>query len=177
AEAAADQQAADQAQKDGQGAKAEEAQGQALAAMQKALGGLQAADAAQAMQQAQSDLGNMAQKPAAGDMQKALSALQAQQAAMQAQLAKLTGEPTPGNEPPHPVTQDKSIQVKDPKESTELGASLKYGDKKAQGAAAAWQVGLAPQERATLANAGKERFPARYEQQLALYYQNLAAPK
>ena len=29
--------------------------------------------------------------------------------------------------------------------------------------------------RAALANAGKDKFPARYEQQLTLYYQNLAA--
>ena len=40
---------------------------------------------------------------------------------------------------------------------------------------AAWQVGLAPKEREALSTAQKDRFPTRYEQQLTLYYQNLAA--
>jgi hypothetical protein len=172
AEAAKDQAAADQAQAQGQGEKAEKAQDAAIAAMEKAEKALEAGqDAGQEMAAAEQALGQEDQKAAAGDEAKALAAMQAMQAAMQGQLAAKTGQ---GQEPPHKPDQDPHSKVKDPKELKTLTASLKYGATKTAGEAAAWQVGLAPAERDALTGAGKDKFPARYEQQLALYYQNLA---
>jgi hypothetical protein len=172
AEAAKDQQAADQAQAQGQGEKAEKAQDAAIAALEKALGAEQAADQAAAeMAAAEQALGQEEKGPAAGDEAKALAAMQAMQAAMQGQIAAKTGQ---GQEPPHKPDQDPHSKVKDPKELKTLTASLKYGQTKTAAEGAAWQVGLAPAERDALTGAGKDKFPARYEQQLALYYQNLA---
>lgn len=123
------------------------------------------------MAAAEQALGQEEKGPAAGDEAKALAAMQAMQAAMQGEIAAKTGQ---GHEPPHKPDQDPHSKVKDPKELKTLTASLKYGATKTAAEGAAWQVGLAPAERAALTGAGKDKFPARYEQQLALYYQNLA---
>ena len=172
-EAAQAQQAADQDQAQGQGEKAEKAQDAAIAALEKAVGAMQAADqAAQEMAAAEQALGQEQQKPASGDMQKALDAMKSMQAAMQGEIAAKTGQ---GNEPPHKPDQDPHSKTKDPKELKTLTASLKYGATKTAAENASWQVSLAPQEREALNGAGKDKFPARYEQQLGLYYQNLAA--
>ena len=100
---------------------------------------------------------------------------------LQQELAQKSGQPMPpkpgqgeSKEKPELVVQDKS-QTKDPKESDKVGAELKYGKQKDASGPAAWQVGLAPQEREALSTAQKDRFPTRYEQQLTLYYQNLAS--
>lgn len=140
-----------------------------------------AEQAEQAMEAAEKELGEMDQKPAAGEMAKALEAMKGLAQSLQQELAQKSGQPMPpkpgqgeSQEKPELVVQDKS-QTKDPKESDKLGADLKYGQKKDPSAAAGWQVGLAPKEREALSTAQKDRFPTRYEQQLTLYYQNLAA--
>ncbi len=185
AQAAADQAqaAAEQAQQQGQGEQAQQAQAAAEQAQQQALAAMAnsaSQQAQQAMQAAQQDLGQMAESPAAQDMQAALAALAQMQASMQEALSQKTGKPKPGKgkseseEPPQLVVQSES-QTDKPKEAKELGADLQNGEKREPAGPAAWQVGLPPKEREALSAAQKDKFPTRYERQLALYYQNLAS--
>ncbi len=151
----------------------------------------EAAEAAEkaeaAMKDAGSELGEQDKSEAAGEMKEALAALGELKAELAEQLAAATGAPKPGApKPPKPgegpdspmppqlVVQSKS-QVKDPKEPEQLGADLQNGEKREPAGPAAWQVALPPKEREALTAAQKDKFPSRYERQLALYYQNLAS--
>jgi len=156
-------------------------QGEAAEAAQKAQ---------EAMKEAGKELGEQDKGEAAKAEAEALAALGELKAELAEQLAAATGAPMPGEpgapKPPKPgqgpespmppqlVVQNQS-QVKDPKEPQQLGADLQNGDKREPTGPAAWQVGLPPKEREALSAAQKDRFPTRYERQLALYYQNLAS--
>jgi hypothetical protein len=117
-------------------------------------------------------------------MAAALAALAELKEGLAEQLAQATGAPEPkppmpgqGPESPMPpqlVVQNQS-QVKDPKEPQDLGSDLQNGEKRQPAGPAAWQVDLPAKEREALSAAQKDRFPSRYERQLTLYYQNLAA--
>lgn len=152
-----------------------------------------AQEAQEAMAEAAQELGQQDKGEAAEAQQEALAALNELKAELAEQLAEATGapmppmpgepgapkppKPGPGQESPMPpqlVVQNQS-QVKDPKEPEQLGADLQNGEKREPAAPAAWQVGLPPKEREALNAAQKDKFPTRYERQLALYYQNLAA--
>lgn len=143
-----------------------------------------AKEAQEAMAEAAQELGQQDKGEAAEAQQEALAALNELKSELAEQLAAATGAPQPkppmpgqGPEQPMPpqlVVQNQS-QVKDPKEAKELGADLQDGEKKEPAGPAAWQVGLPPKEREALNAAQKDKFPSRYERQLALYYQNLAA--
>jgi hypothetical protein len=144
-------------------------------------------EAQEAMAEAAQELGQQDKGEAAEAQQEALAALSELKQELAEQLAEATGapkppmpgqpKPGPGQEAPMPpqlVVQNQS-QVKDPKEAKQLGADLQNGDKREPAGPAAWQVGLPPKEREALNAAQKDKFPSRYERQLALYYQNLAA--
>lgn len=152
-----------------------------------------AQEAKEAMAEAAQELGQQDKGEAAEAQAEALAALGELKAELAEQLAAATGAPMPGQPgepgapkppmpgpgqdspmPPQLVVQSQS-QVKDPKEPKELGSDLQDGDKRDPTAPAAWQVGLPPKEREALNAAQKDKFPTRYERQLALYYQNLAA--
>jgi chemotaxis protein histidine kinase CheA len=146
-----------------------------------------AQEAQEAMAEAAQELGQQDQGEAAEAQAEALAALGELKAELAEQLAAATGAPMPGEPkppmpgqgpdspmPPQLVVQSQS-QVKDPKEPKELGADLQDGDKRDPAGPAAWQVALPPKEREALSAAQKDKFPSRYERQLALYYQNLAA--
>ena len=159
-----------------------------LAQLQPQGDAAKAAEKAEAaMKDAGKELGEQDKGDAAAAEQKALDALGELKAELAAELAAATGAPMPGAPkppmpgegpdspmPPQLVVQSQS-QVKDPKDPKELGADLENGAKREAPAPAAWQVALPAKEREALTAAQKDRFPTRYERQLALYYQNLAS--
>jgi hypothetical protein len=138
-----------------------------------------------AMKDAAKELGQQDKGDAAAEQKEALAALNELKSELAEQLAAATGAPMPpmppmpgqgpdAPMPPQLVVQNQS-QVKDPKDPQQLGADLQNGEKREPTGPAAWQVGLPPKEREALNAAQKDKFPTRYERQLALYYQNLAA--
>ncbi|MBA3700283.1 MAG: hypothetical protein H0W78_15670 [Planctomycetes bacterium] len=165
-----------------------------LAQLQPQGEAAEAAEAAQeAMAEAAQELGQQDQGEAAEAQAEALAALGELKAELAEQLAAATGAPMPpmpgepgapmppmpgegpdSPMPPQLVVQSQS-QVKDPKEPEQLGSDLQNGEKREPAGPAAWQVALPPKEREALTAAQKDKFPTRYERQLALYYQNLAA--
>lgn len=149
--------------------------------------------AQEAQKEAAQELGEQDKAEAAGEMKEALAALEELQQGLEQQLAEATGapmppmpgqpgqpkppgQPMPGEEPPQLVVQNQS-QTVDPKEPKELGSELLDGEKNNDQGTSTWQVDLPAKERETLTSAQKDRFPTRYERQLTLYYQNLAAGK
>lgn len=151
-----------------------------------------AQEAQEAMAEAAAELGQQDQGEAAEAQAEALAALNELAGELAEQLAAATGAPMPpmpgepgepmppmpgpgeSPMPPQLVVQSQS-QTKDPKEPEQLGADLQNGAKRDPAGPAAWQVALPAKEREALNAAQKDKFPTRYERQLALYYQNLAA--
>lgn len=151
-----------------------------------------AQEAQEAMAEAAQELGEQDKGEAAEAQAEALAALNELKSELAEQLAAATGAPMPpmpgapgAPKPPMPgpgespmppqlVVQSQS-QTKDPKEPEQLGADLQNGEKREPAGPAAWQVALPPKEREALSAAQKDKFPTRYERQLALYYQNLAS--
>lgn len=119
----------------------------------------QADKAKQKMDQAQQDLAQMLKDPALKDMDEAIDEMQKLKDELEQKLAMNPMAPKPAQ---------KSDQKKMP------GQEQKYAGKKGSEKTQGWKVGLQPSERQSLQESEKEKFPRRYEEQLQLYYRNLA---
>ena len=144
--------------------------------------------AAEEMKKAEQALGNRTRARPRRRMQAALADLQKAEQALAGEIAAqmpgspvrpsrvppalrdLPGPPGPPG-PPEQVVQTQNM-ILNPQGDPKPGSQLLDGAKKEQVGAASWQVGLEPGSASALTSA-KEKFPARYERQLALYYQNL----